>query len=168
MAAGTIDIGGLYRSERRRLLLMIRRIVRNDAAAEDLVHDSFVGLIDRGTGARNETAYLHRIASNLAIDHLRRQRHEPVAIDDAALFAFADPTPSVERALIDRQALDATFAILAALPPKARQAFELHRLGQMTLAEIAAQLDISTAHAGRLVMQGYVAVRDGLRALDQA
>jgi len=163
MSARTLDITGLYLSERGRLSRLIRRIVRNQTVVEDLVHDAFVNLIDKGQPARQHSAYLTRIAQNLAIDHQRRQRFEPVPLEDAELFAMADATPSPETVLIDREALALTVEILAGLPPRMRQAFELHRLGDMTLAAIARKLNISTAHAGRLVMQGYGAVRSGLK-----
>src|SRR5262249_31004866 len=118
MTVGTFDLAGLYLSERGRLSRLIRRIVRNRTVTEDLVHDTFVNLIDRGATAQNHAAYLTRIAQNLAIDHQRRLRHEAVSLDDAALFAIADTTPSAETVLIDREALARTIDILSSLPPR--------------------------------------------------
>lgn len=111
---------------------------------------------------RDEKAYLARVARNLAIDHRRKQR-SLVDLEDAELFALADPAPSAEAVLADRQALLLTLKIIATLPVRTRKAFEMHRLGEHTLAEIAGTLGMSTAHAGRLVMEGYRTVRDQLR-----
>lgn len=166
MSSTASQAARLYVSEHGRLARLIQRIVRNRAVTEDLVHDSFVKLIDRlgaGAGISDKEAYLTRIAQNLAIDHRRRER-EHLSLDEAALFEFADARPSAETVLADRQALLCTLAVLAAMPERTRRAFEMHRLGEATLAQIGVALGMSTAHAGRLVMDGYRTLRDGLRA----
>lgn len=166
MSSTGLPTAELYASERGRLARLIQRIVRNRATTEDLVHDSFVRLLDRlgaGTGIADREAYLTRIAQNLAIDHKRREK-EHVALDEAGLFEMADRRPDAEASLAGRQALARTLLILAAMPERTRRAFEMHRLGDATLAEIGVTLGISTAHAGRLVMEGYRSLRDGLRA----
>jgi RNA polymerase sigma-70 factor (ECF subfamily) len=164
MSVQVVDLAGLYMSEQGKLRRLINRIVSNRTTAEDLVQDTFLNLMGPSAGAdiRNEKAYIARIARNLAIDHCRRQRTF-VSIEDAGLFALADPTPSADTALEDRQALLLTLKIIAELPIHTRKAFEMHRLGDCTLAEIAKVLGMSTAHAGRLVMDGYRIVRDRLR-----
>lgn len=167
MSAQAIDLAGLYVSEQGRLRHLINRIVGNRTTAEDLVQDTFINLM--GPSAKDEIkdekAYVARIARNLAIDHRRKQRTF-VGLEDAELFALIDPTPSVETAMADRQALLLTLGIIATLPARTRKAFEMHRLGERTLAEIAQTLGMSTAHAGRLVMDGYRTVRDRLREQD--
>jgi RNA polymerase sigma factor (sigma-70 family) len=164
MSAQVIDLAGLYVSEQGKLRRIINRIVRNRTTADDLVQDTFINLMGpSATGAiKDEKAYLARIARNLAIDHRRKQRTF-VGLQDAELFALIDPTPSAEVAIADRQALLLTLDIIATLPVRTRRAFEMHRMGEQTLAEIGRSLGISTAHAGRLVMDGYRIVRDRLR-----
>ncbi|WP_249780942.1 sigma-70 family RNA polymerase sigma factor [Bradyrhizobium sp. dw_78] len=165
MNARAIDLAGLYVSEQSKLRRLINRIVGNRTTTEDLIQDTFVNLM--GPSAKviinDEKAYLARVARNLAIDHRRKQR-PLVSLEDAELFALADSTPSAETVVADRQALLLTFEILASLPERTRKAFEMHRLGEHTLAEIARTLGMSNAHAGRLVLEGYRAVRDRLRA----
>lgn len=163
--APELDVSELYVSERGRLGSLIHRIVRNRFATEDLVQDSFVKLLGREASGpvRDGNAYLTRIARNLAIDH-RRSGREFVGLEEAGIFDMADPAPSAETRLIDRQALRQTVAILAAMPEKTRRAFEMHRLGGATIVEIGKALGISSAHAGRLVLKGYAHIRDGLRA----
>lgn len=164
MNAQAIDLADLYVSERGKLRRLINRIVGNRSTADDLVQDAFINLmVPSAKGeVRDEKAYLARIARNLAIDHRRKQRLL-VDLADVDLFALTDPALSAEAVLADRQALLLTLNIIASLPVKTRQAFEMHRLGDRTLAEIARTLGISTAHAGRLVMEGYRMVRDQLR-----
>lgn len=164
MSAQAIDLAGLYVSEQGKLRRLINRIVGNRTTTEDLVQDTFVNLMGPSAKGeiKDEKAYLARIARNLAIDH-RRQQRTFVGFEDAELFALIDPAPSAEAAMADRQALLLTLNIIATLPVRTRTAFEMHRLGEQTLAQIARTLGISTAHAGRLVMDGYRIVRDRLR-----
>ncbi len=65
---------------------------------------AFVDLIDRGAAARDRRAYLTRVARNLAIDSCRADRLLQ-SLDEADLFAMADPAPSAETTLLDRDAL---------------------------------------------------------------
>lgn len=155
----------LYISERTRLARLIQRIIGNRAGTEDLVHDAFLNFMGKGPdGAiRDQVAYLTRIAQNLALDHRRREK-QMLSLDEAAIFDMADQGPSPETIVADRQALAQTFIILAAMPERTRRALELHRLGEKTMVEIAKELSISTAHAGRLVLDGYRRVRNGLHA----
>ena len=168
MTGPILDAARLYASERGRLRRLVHRIVSNAATAEDLVQDTFVNLLGatpRGAEVQDERAYLSRIARNLAIDHKRRER-DTLTLEDAGIFAMSDPAPSAETILADRQALALTMETMAALPERTRRALEMHRLGERTLAEIGKALGVSTAQAGRLVMNGYRVVRDRLREAD--
>jgi RNA polymerase sigma-70 factor (ECF subfamily) len=156
----------LYTSEQGRLGRLVRRLTGNATVAEDLVQDSFLKLLGIQDASRidDDRAYLTRIASNLAINHRRREKRAPfVRYADEDLFALPDPSLGAEALLADKQALRLTLAAIAALPARTRQAFELHRLGEHTLAVIGRRMGISTSLAGRLVQEGYKAVRDQLR-----
>lgn len=163
MTISTVHIERLYSSEKGALSRLVDRIVRNRTTAEDLVQDTFVRMISSpGTGEiSNEAAYLARIARNLAFDH-RRKEKPTVTLEDAGIFSMADPTPSAETRLADKQALELTLKTMAALPERTRRALEMHRLGELTLAEIGRSLGISTSLTGRLVLDGYKAVRQSL------
>ena len=164
MTTRKIGLAGLYVSEKGRIGRLVSRIVGHQAMTEDLVHDAFVKMLGMSPSDEicSDKAYLARIARNLAIDEKRRQR-EVITLDDEALFALADPSPSPETIAADRQALAITMAAIQGLPERTRRALEMHRLGEHTLAQIGKTLGISTALAGRLVLDGYRVVRDRLR-----
>lgn len=164
MATGKIDLADLYISERGRIGRLVSRIMGHQGVTEDLVHDAFVKLLGlpRVGEIRDESAYLARIARNLAVDQKRRE-HKVVVLDDEALFALADPSPSPETIAADRQALIITVEAIQSLPERTRKALEMHRLGECTLVQIGKHLGISTAMAGRLVLDGYRIVRNRLR-----
>ena len=152
----------LYLSEKKRLARLVERITRDRHGAEDLIHDAFIRLFNSGRDSiADERAYLTRVARNLAIDEYRRMARAPVT--DAELFDFADPAPSPEQIAADREGLRIVASILGGFPDKGRRAFELHCLHGMTIARISSEMGISTSNAGRLVLESYTLLREGLK-----
>ena len=124
-------------------------IVKNREAAEDITSEFFIKLWERsgqyreGSGHRG---YLATIARNMAIDHIRKYKHEELAPgvndedeppDDIGAAASSGPTPE-EQTVSDlsvEQALDR-------LKPVYRQIVTMKVLGDMTFKEIAEALDM--------------------------
>ena len=75
----------------------LRRIVRDDAAAEDLLQDTFLrahqalGRLEEGANTR---AWLYRIATNVALNHVRDRSRERRALDAHAREATTHTTGS--------------------------------------------------------------------------
>jgi RNA polymerase sigma factor (sigma-70 family) len=148
-----------------------RPLVGCRSRAEDVVQDAylrFAPAMEQGH-VRQPLGFLYRIVRNLALDVRRRlyaeERHLQFAAVTNEMSATA-PTPEEQN--ITREELLAVEAALAALPPRTRIAFELHRFAGLTLQQIAEQLDISVTLAHQLV---HVALADcgrRLEALDAA
>ena len=96
--------------------------------------------------ARRESVrgYLFRPAANVLVTHHRRSRAQGWGRLDP-LEDFPDPLDdlSPERVLIGRQAVDRVSRALQELPPRARQAFLLHRFEELTYSVIAQRMGIS-------------------------
>src|SRR5215467_14248537 len=77
-AAGEVELfESLFRQHQREVYGWIMRIVRDPGAAEDLTVEAFWRLYqkrDRLDASANCAGWLRRVATNLAIDHLRRSR----------------------------------------------------------------------------------------------
>lgn len=72
-----VDWDALYREHGPALLRYLRRLTRDQGTAEELLQDVFTRAIRAQTspGSGPETrSWLYRIATNAAIDHLRRAR----------------------------------------------------------------------------------------------
>ena len=115
------------------------------AEAEDLVQDVFVAMQARGgvEDIEHVGRYLFRVAANVmarrsAPDRWRWSEHAELS----ALEALIDEL-SPERALIAKDTLVRLIASLRAVPPRAAQAFILHRFEEMSYGEIAAQMGLS-------------------------
>lgn len=146
----------LLLSARTALVNYAQRIVGERAAAEDVVHDAYLRLeqMPNESGEiQHALAYLYRVVRNLALDHGRSRLRAERRV--AKPPAWLHPVEAEDPALIcARQAhLQRLAEAFDRLPPQQRQALDMHRFGDHTLAEIAAQLQVSMATAHRLVQQ---------------
>lgn len=154
------DIQNLFRYHAKGIARSLsRRGITEDTAA-DITQDTFLRVIAKppadGGHNHNPKAYLYRVSKNLCINHQKREGLiEKVALDDQEALNVADPTPTPEAIVYSRQCLVQTHAALGELPERTRRAFEMHRLGERTLAEVAEELGISTARAWALVRDAY-------------
>jgi RNA polymerase sigma factor (sigma-70 family) len=128
----------LFQEFHREVYGWLVRLTRDPAAAEDLTVEVFWRIHRahaRFDATRSFGAWARRIASNAALDHLRRTARErklsdvaPVSTSDSA--ARRDRDVRVERAF-------------RSLPPKLRMVAELALIEQMPQVEIAAALGLS-------------------------
>lgn len=146
MSDSALSVAALYAAEQERLR---RRLIGRGLSAQqaaDAVQELFLRLLRTPrTDVRDASAYLSRAADSIAIDHWRREQRASRLFDaeppDALL--IADPAPSAEARLVERdKALDLEQA-LATLPPRCREALLLHKFEELSYAEIALRLGIS-------------------------
>jgi len=127
---------------------LARRIVGDPAVAEDVAAEALARAYARWGKVSQlpwRDGWVLRVASNLAIDHVRRRPPE------VAAFAPAD-----EDAVTLRLALA---ACLQALPRRQRQAVALHYLAGLTDAEVGQALGISAGSVKTHIHRGMAALR---------
>ncbi|MCB2107615.1 MAG: sigma-70 family RNA polymerase sigma factor [Rhodobacteraceae bacterium] len=120
--------------------------------AEDVYQEMFARLkaADLSQPIHNESAFLFRIAANLASDlrrgGRRREQRDGMWLDATthrigadAVAEAADP----ESAIDAKRRLAAVAAAVADLPPKCREVFVLHKLEGHSHAEVADRMGIS-------------------------
>jgi RNA polymerase sigma-70 factor (ECF subfamily) len=160
-AAGDPDaFEALFRERQYEVYRWIVRIVRDPAAAEDLTVETFwrlyqakVRLDPRG----NCGGWLRRVATNLAIDHLRRARPlEPLPVDPPDRAQPDSAALQEERAAIR--------AALAELSPRLRIVVRLGLIEDEPYASIAESLGIS---AGAVKLRMFRALRILRKKLEQ-
>ena len=138
----------LYDRYGKLIYSLAMRVVRDTAAAEEVVQEVFVRLWRSAASfdpARGHVhAWLMRITHNLALNEVRRRQSRPVtaASDDwetsSATLVDQDAArdPARMATLNERAAL--VRAALLELPPAQRQAIELAFFGGLSQAEVAA------------------------------
>ena len=126
----------LYRLHCGRVYTLCLRLAAEATLAEELTQDVFVRLWEKLTTFRGESAFatwLHRLAVNVSLDHLRAQRRRRERIDPqgdlrSLEVADASPPPGLR--------IDLEKAV-ARLPEGARIVFVLHDIEGYRHEEIA-------------------------------
>ncbi|WP_114952220.1 RNA polymerase sigma factor [Sphingosinicella terrae] len=141
-ADGPVD--RLYRDRAARLRRRLQRRLQSSEEASDIVQDAFARLLGAAgqQHLRQPEAFLNRIVRNLLIDRARRSAHRPkhVEIDEANEPAVA---PAQSDGIEVDQLRERYRAAVAALPPRMREVFLLHRVDSLGYGEIAERLAIS-------------------------
>lgn len=129
----------LFRQYQADVYRWIVRIVRDPAAAEDLTVETFWRFHNarkRIDPAGNCAAWLRRVATNLAIDHLRRAKPIENLFTEPPAPQQADPAVNEETRRAIRQAL-------GELSPRLRIVIQLALIENESYAYIAESLGIS-------------------------
>ncbi len=129
-----------------------------DATQNALI--AIVRAVDRFDGASAFTTWIHRIATNAALDELRRRSRRAVPVADAAAAAplIAGPAGDPTR-VVDRLDLDAA---LSELPEEFRVAVVLRDVADLEYAEIAATLDVPIGTVRSRIARGRAALARSL------
>ncbi len=134
----------------RRHLPLVVRLVRRyvpPADAEDVAQRAILRAFDRLEGFRGESSFrswLHRIAVNVALNHVRdRKREVPTIVDEADLITNTLGTAR----LVAREAKAKLLLALEDLPPKQRQSVELRLFRDLSFAEVATEMGTSEESA---------------------
>lgn len=145
MTVNATDIGLLYQREHGRLRDRVRRIVKQQATAEDLVQQAFANMLGRPEHAEADTlGYAMRAVHNLALNHLRdARRRAAVEVSGVDVAEIADSAPTPEAMTVYRLTLRRILEAIAALPARQRQAFVLKRIEGLSYDEVAARMGTS-------------------------
>ncbi|TWT20590.1 RNA polymerase sigma factor [Luteimonas wenzhouensis] len=134
----------LVRDFNQSLVRMLQARLGSREDAHEVAQEAYARLLNLGDGNAIgfHSAYLFRIAQNLATDRLRRRAHmEQPAEADLAL--WPDPAVDPERSAGAAQIVERLPALLAELPPRCAEAFRLVRLQQLGYGEAAARLGLT-------------------------
>ena len=161
----------LYLLHKRRIYSLCLRMVGNVAEAEDLTQEAFLQLHRKIATFRGDSAFstwLHRLAVNVVLMHLRKkglpltsldEAMEPT-YDDAPGRSFGAPDLSLTGS-IDRLALERA---VADLPAGYRLIFVLHDVEGYEHNEIATMLDCSIGNSKSQLHKARLKLRDALRS----
>jgi RNA polymerase sigma-70 factor (ECF subfamily) len=168
----------LLRKYRSPLVNFLYRMVRDTAVAEDLAQEVFL----RVYRARQEyapsakfTTWMFRIATNLALNSVRDNRHRQMEIsmdqtvdsgdDEQRAMEVPDRTPSIEQDLVARSRSEMILRAVHALPEKQRAAVLLHKYQELDYDEIARILECSESALKSLLFRAYETLRVELAPL---
>jgi len=141
----------------------LRYICGTADEVDDLVQDIYYRFlkmrsVDHIDDPRN---YVFQMARNLVIDHLRRKRVVNIeavqSLDELAIF---DGAPSPERVTMARAELKWVLGVIAKLPERCRDVFQMRKVYGLSQAETAQQLGLSENVVEKETMRGMHIISD--------
>lgn len=155
----------LFNESRVALRRYIRRLVRSEATADEIVQEAFLRTYERGNEVQIPRAFLFSTARNLATD---RRRHERIAptdsladYDDSRIGASG---VSLDDALIADEASRMLKKAIDRLPPQSQAALSLKLFHGYSYKEIAAALGLSEKTVEKHIARGLERTHEYLQA----
>jgi RNA polymerase sigma-70 factor (ECF subfamily) len=159
----------LFETHKRRVYSLCLRMTGNTAEAEDLTQEAFLQLFRKISTFRGESAFstwLHRLAVNVVLMHLRKKGLQVISLDETDTFKeepvkrdYGDDdrrlTGSVDRICLQRAIAD--------LPPGYRAVFVLHDVEGYEHNEIAEIMNCSVGNSKSQLHKARMKLRDRLR-----
>lgn len=149
-------------------LLRLAVLLSDEVEAEDLVAEAFCELHRKWHGLRDRaaaTAYLRATVANLARMGIRGRRRWRRALHRESL-QRVDYAASAEQQVLLRDDQHAILAALRTLPRRQREALVLRYWLDLSEAEIAAVMQISTGAVKTHTARGRAALKDALKEVD--
>lgn len=137
----------------------LRRVPEDDA--DDLVQDVFLRIqaAQSETPVENVESYLFTTACHVTASYHReqsaRKTSQHVELTESAEIVDLH---SPERIVIGFEEFERALTIISNLPPRARRAFELHRLDELTYRAIGERMGIKTSSVKELVHRAAVRI----------
>jgi RNA polymerase sigma-70 factor, ECF subfamily len=140
---------------------LARRILGNEALAEDIVQDALLRVWTHAPRWRPEAAFrtwLYRIVVNLCLNAKRRTADRPLPEGEHV----ADPAPAADAQLEARERDRLLALAVGALPERQRAATVLSYQEGLSNAEVAAVLDTSVSSVETLLVRAKRTLRAAL------
>jgi RNA polymerase sigma-70 factor (ECF subfamily) len=160
---------------RQAMISFMYRMVHNAAIAEELSQEVFLRVYrSRASYSADAkfTTWLYRIATNLAVNHARDNKHErpevKTSLDESdeetgLSIDLADDRPNIEQEMLRRERLRAIRKHVEALPERQRMAVMMHKYQELDYRQIAEVLHLSESATKSLLFRAYETLRQSLK-----
>jgi len=159
----------LFEAHKRRVYSLCLRMTGNTAEAEDLTQEAFLQLFRKISTFRGESAFstwLHRLAVNVVLMHLRKKGLQQISLDEVD--TSQDEPVKRDYGSDDRRLMGSVDRIglqeaIADLPPGYRTVFVLHDVEGYEHNEIAEIMNCSVGNSKSQLHKARMKLRDRLR-----
>ncbi|HVW09424.1 MAG TPA: RNA polymerase sigma factor [Bryobacteraceae bacterium] len=170
----------LLEKHRNPLVHFLQRMVQDAGASEELAQEVFLRIYRSRASyepSAKFTTWMFRIASHLALNWLRDERHERAAErldagrtvektgNELPVRELRDSRPLVEQSMVHETRLQEIRDSIAALPAKQRAAVLMHKYEEMGYSQIAQALECSESAVKSLLFRAYETLRARLAHL---
>lgn len=153
---------------RNSLIRFLYRMVQDSGTAEDLAQEVFLRIYRSRTNyevTARFTTWMFRIATHVALNWLRDQKHVRRQTELEAERDFADLHPSTEQRLVQNVRVNEIRTAIRNLPAKQRAAVLMHKYEGMDYSQIAGVLECSESAVKSLLFRAYESLRAKLAHL---
>lgn len=151
-----------------RLKAYMRRLGADDARAEDLAQEAMLIVWRRATlydqAQASVSTWIFTIARNKRIDHLRRERHPEVEIDE--LTQLEDGSPPADDVVLQAQTSRVLRDAIRTLPPSQAEILRKNFFEDKAHGEIAAELGLPLGTVKSRVRLALTKLRQTLRDME--
>jgi RNA polymerase sigma-70 factor (ECF subfamily) len=159
----------LFETHKRRVYSLCLRMTGNTAEAEDLAQEAFLQLFRKISTFRGESAFstwLHRLAVNVVLMHLRKKGLQQISLDEVD--TSQDEPIKRDYGDNDRRLIGSVDRIglqraIADLPPGYRTVFVLHDVEGYEHNEIAEIMNCSVGNSKSQLHKARMKLRERLR-----
>lgn len=158
MSSDPDAFGGAFQAHERDVRRLCRRLLGDEASAEDALGETFLRAQTGFAGydpERSLRSWLLGIAANHCVDLLRRRATEKRLFDDAEADRddLAGREPSPLQRMVEAEQRAELLAAVDALPPKYRLPLVLRHFADLDYGAIGALLDVSRNQVGTLLFR---------------
>ncbi len=135
----------LYQAYAKATYNSILRIVTKEDLASDILQESFIQAFEKIDTLENEGAFgawLKRIAINLALQNLRKEKNALPSLEEQLVMGLPEEEPELPSI-----AFEQILSAIQQLPPGCRMVFQLFYLEEFRHEEIAKQLSTSISNS---------------------
>lgn len=153
----------LFREHNEALIRFLMPRLRSYQDAREVAQEAYVRLLslDEPGAVSYLRAFLFKTAANLAVDRRRRDATHTKATELPLFHEFADiRTP--ERRAADSQTVNRLGRLIAAMPPKCREAFVLYQFDGLEFSAVAERMAISERMVRKYVVRALLHCREQL------
>ncbi|EIZ77143.1 ECF subfamily RNA polymerase sigma-24 subunit [Novosphingobium sp. Rr 2-17] len=146
MPTNAIALSRLLIAERTSLVRWVASIIGSEPAAEDVAQSLYIKVqtVEDHPPIVNKRSFLFRLASNLAIDHIRSaRRHDALFAHHVNTSHVPSTEPSAESRLLDQEKVRRLAAVVETMPLRCRQVFVLIKFDELSVAQTATRLGIT-------------------------
>ncbi len=169
-------LSALFEAYADRIYRLALGVLRDPAAAEDIVQETFLSAIthlNRFEGRSSLGTWLYRVAYNASLDRLRRRTDEPLPPDEPEADheigeavplprSIVDWTTTPERWLTDREVAAELDRAIGELPESLRVVFLLRDIEGLSTEETAEALGLTPGAAKVRLHRARLALRERL------
>lgn len=132
---------------------------------DDIVQETYAILAGLPTvdQIHNVRAYMFQVAQTVVLQRLRRAAIVRIdAVEEIEALRISNDEPSPEQLVSDRQELRQVAMLIAALPPKCREAFVLRKVDGLSQREIARRMGVSEGTVEKHIAKGVRLLMDAM------